>query len=368
MKCQKCGADIPDGELFCKECGAEVQLVPDYNSVEYLLQYKRNAEQKERQRQIDEEMAEPEKKKKKRKHPVLITLGVILGLAVLGVLIYFMIDYRNSNSFEYQYSKAQEAYGEQDYAKASAYIERALYLQPDHVDAELLSVEIMLQTEDARYAVDSLTAIIYNHPDNAAAYEKILGIYEAEGDTESIKELMDDCGEESIRSQFAAYICEPPVIKTAEGNYKYKIKAEVEAHAGKLYYTTDGTLPTDASTEYTEPVEMPEGKTTFQVVAYNEKGIPSEVASHVYTVTLARPNPPAISPASGTYEAESKITVTVPAGCKAYYVFDGTASASGNLYTEPVTMRNGEHIFSVILIDGNGKESYPASQTYIVSE
>jgi uncharacterized Zn finger protein (UPF0148 family) len=37
MKCRQCGAEIPNGELFCPVCHAEVQLVPDYNSVEYLL-------------------------------------------------------------------------------------------------------------------------------------------------------------------------------------------------------------------------------------------------------------------------------------------------------------------------------------------
>ncbi len=37
MRCRYCGADIPDGILYCEECGGEVQIVPDYNPLEDML-------------------------------------------------------------------------------------------------------------------------------------------------------------------------------------------------------------------------------------------------------------------------------------------------------------------------------------------
>ena len=37
MKCTRCGAYIPDGELYCSECGCEVQIVPDYNPLDDVL-------------------------------------------------------------------------------------------------------------------------------------------------------------------------------------------------------------------------------------------------------------------------------------------------------------------------------------------
>lgn len=37
MKCQHCGANIPDGQVVCPKCGAEVQIVPDYNPLEDVL-------------------------------------------------------------------------------------------------------------------------------------------------------------------------------------------------------------------------------------------------------------------------------------------------------------------------------------------
>lgn len=37
MRCMHCGANIPDDRVICPECGAEVQIVPDYNPLEDVL-------------------------------------------------------------------------------------------------------------------------------------------------------------------------------------------------------------------------------------------------------------------------------------------------------------------------------------------
>ena len=37
MRCTHCGAIIPDDQVVCPECGAEVQIVPDYNPLEDML-------------------------------------------------------------------------------------------------------------------------------------------------------------------------------------------------------------------------------------------------------------------------------------------------------------------------------------------
>lgn len=37
MRCTHCGANIPEDQMVCPECGAEVQIVPDYNPLEDVL-------------------------------------------------------------------------------------------------------------------------------------------------------------------------------------------------------------------------------------------------------------------------------------------------------------------------------------------
>lgn len=56
MICRHCGANIPDDQLICPECGAEVQMVPDYNPLDDVLtrEVKGSVEGATRQIQTDD--------------------------------------------------------------------------------------------------------------------------------------------------------------------------------------------------------------------------------------------------------------------------------------------------------------------------
>lgn len=372
MKCQRCGNDIPDGELFCAKCGTEVQLVPDYNTVDHLIQYQKNQEEQLQKEQLKEEQerakTESQKiqKKEKRKKSKWIFMIVCISVLVLIFLVICLVKFKHDNSYEYQMDAAYSSFAKGDYEAAVSYTDRALCLQPGDYDAQILTVDIYLETGYTNEAAHILKSLILYEPDNEECYRKLIEIYESQGKMEKIKILMDSCTSPEILETFSMYICENPSFITAEGIYKRTITVEISAKDGTIYYTTDGTIPTSESAVYDGGILLGEGKTTVMAIVYNEKGVSSDIISRDFTVVMERPDSPQIVPASGTYEYGSKITVVVPEGCKAYYTFDGTADASGKLYEEPVTMLNGEHIFSVILIDENGKQSYPASQTYIV--
>lgn len=366
MKCQRCGKDIPDGELFCITCGAEVQLVPDYNTVDHLIQQQKNHQEqllKEEEKRISDEH---KKENKKKKRPVLIALIVGMGIAILGFLIMFLINFQLDNSYEYQMKSAIQAYNEGHYELAMTYTDQALNLQPGDYDAQMINVDIYMQMGYTNEAAHILKSMIYYEPDNAECYGRLISIYENQKKFQNIKALMDDCTSEVILEEFADYICQNPSFNTLEGTYKRKINVEISAESGTIYYTTDGTIPTSESQVYDGGIPLEEGTTTVMAIVYNKKGVSSDIISRDFTVVLAHPDPPQIVPASGTYEYGSKITVIVPEGCKAYFAFDAPADTNGKLYQEPVTMLSGEHIFNVILIDENGKQSYPASQTYVV--
>lgn len=366
MKCQKCGADIPDGDVFCQKCGAEVQLVPDYNSVEYLLKQKQEKTKAAEAESVIEN-DNNKKKKKKKKHGVLITVLILLLLAGAVFGVTFFINKKNANSYDYQIEKAEIAYSNHDYEKATEYVKRAIGLDPDSVDAKLLLSQIYIDSDNTDAAVAELNEIIAADPDNTTAYGQLINVYGNESDVDSIKKLMDACTSEAVKEKFAAYICASPKITPAEGNYKYKLKVSIASASGEIHYTTDGSTPTKDSAVYSTPLQMEEGTTKVQAIVINEKGIPSDVVSATYKVTLPRPNPPVIDPESGTYDVGTEITVTVPSDCKAYYAFDATPTTSSTRYTKPIKLEEGEHIFSVIVVDANGKQSYPASETYVVN-
>lgn len=375
MQCQRCGADIPKGEVFCFECGEEIQLVPDYNSVEYMIQQKQAMEEielrkeQERQRkQARQEKREAEQKRKKKQKLIIITVVSLVFIIALAVGAVFFIRYRQDHSFEYQYTKAYEMYEAEDYITAEAYADNALKLSPNNDNAMLLMAEIQIHMQDIDTAAEILLSYIEKHPESVDAYARLISVYEQEQRLADIAALMQACRNDNVLTQFADYVPVEMRIVTEPGEYTSKTMVEVEYSGGTVYYTTDGTDPSNISSKYSEPILLEEGTTAFKFIAYSPKGIPGETVEAVYTVTYARPNAPFISPVSGDYDPGSEITVVVPDGCTAYYAFDSIATRSGKKYNGPVEMPEGEHIFSVIVVDENGKESYPASETYVVEE
>lgn len=74
-----------------------------------------------------------------------------------------------------------------------------------------------------------------------------------------------------------------PVISLDNGTYNERKKVTVTADAGcKIYYTTDESVPTKDSKEYTKPFKIPEKNTVYSFVAIDEKGVSSKVVTRVY--------------------------------------------------------------------------------------
>ena len=38
MKCKNCGNDVDIGEVFCQKCGTAIQIVPDYNPLDFEIE------------------------------------------------------------------------------------------------------------------------------------------------------------------------------------------------------------------------------------------------------------------------------------------------------------------------------------------
>lgn len=79
-----------------------------------------------------------------------------------------------------------------------------------------------------------------------------------------------------------------PEVIPLSGTYEIPTLISVSIPvAGKVYYTTDGSLPNTDSLEYTEPVFMPLGRTNYKFAVISEEGIVSETVSRSYEFKLA---------------------------------------------------------------------------------
>ncbi|MFQ7550348.1 MAG: tetratricopeptide repeat protein [Blautia marasmi] len=74
------------------------------------------------------------------------------------------------NSFDFQMAQAESEFSNKDYDTALKYLERALNLQPDSTEANILQAKIYLKNQEEDKALAILVAAISNAPDSVSAY------------------------------------------------------------------------------------------------------------------------------------------------------------------------------------------------------
>jgi len=106
-----------------------------------------------------------------------------------------------------------------------------------------------------------------------------------------------------------------------------------------VYYTTDGTDPTQSSSQYTAPIVI-SSDTTFKAKAFKTGDDPSTIATASYTM-LPLAATPTFSPGTGFYGRGTQVTISSnTSGASVYYTTDGTEpdKVIGTLYTGPITI------------------------------
>ncbi len=389
MRCAKCGAELNKGAVFCSRCGQEVQVVSDFSILEedYLRslvedtaspetegdgysekdrEFLRMREKKKEERRLAQE-------RKRRRRRVMILVFVIAAAAAVA---FGLLRFRQNHSAEYLLNQAQTEYSQKDYTGAKAYLDRVLALDEDNVDAVLLYAKIYAAERDYDSAEELYLSVIEQNPSDADAWQGLLKLYDAQGLYDRILELMGEVTDEDILALFDDYVAPAPEISEESGSYSGYFTVEITAEENNLniYYTLDGSTPTEDDTLYTEPVEInEEGVITLTAVCIDRDGKYSEAVSAVYRVSLEAPDQPTVYPGGGTFTVPTTVVVTVPAGTTVYYTWNNTTPTSfSTQYTGPITIPEGNNILSLVAIDEYGMSSsvlkcnyiyYPSSDT-----
>ncbi|HXP91428.1 MAG TPA: chitobiase/beta-hexosaminidase C-terminal domain-containing protein, partial [Fibrobacteria bacterium] len=142
--------------------------------------------------------------------------------------------------------------------------------------------------------------------------------------------LSDDSGHSATSSATftvtAASALAAPGFTPAGGSYAIaqSVSLTTSSTGAQIYYTTDGTAPTTASTKYADTaISVPVGE-TIQAIAVEAGHPTSAVGSATYTIGVA--GSPAFSPAAGTYSTAQNVSLTsATTGATIYYTTDGSA-------------------------------------------
>jgi len=135
-----------------------------------------------------------------------------------------------------------------------------------------------------------------------------------------------------------------------------------------IYYTTNGTTPTTASTLYSGPITV-SATETIEAIAVATGYTNSAVATAAYTVNLPVAATPTFSPAAGTYTSAQTVVIsdTTP-GAAIYYTTNGTApwTAGAILYSGPIAVSSSETIQAEAVATGY-TNSAVASAAYTIN-
>lgn len=134
------------------------------------------------------------------------------------------------------------------------------------------------------------------------------------------------------------------------------------ASGDDIYYTTDGSTPTTASTKYTAAFNV-QPNTTVKAVCYNGSNY-SDVVTKLYDGSLQAPN---ISITN-----KGVVTISATDGASIRYTTNGNepTASSGTEYTAPFTVEDGVVVKAVAYITSGGSTitSSVASETAVVPE
>lgn len=427
MKCRYCKAEIPEGELYCKKCGREVQIVPDYNPLEEMLTAQIQLDGNEQESELDQYINQKrrnnnrtgqsagrntgstgrgagrntgrsasrttanttgrrmtgnttgqmltEKERRKRQSAKAarkkalrrkrrIVLLIMAAIVVLAGAGFYVV---YQNSYNGIMKKAQKAAQSKDYTTAEAYYKQAISKNTKKADAYTGLADVYLSQDKTDEGTTLFEEAVSKQSGNVELYKACMDFYLKSDQNMEIPELLDSISD-SMLEKLSDYVVDEPKFSLEDSTtYDDVQKLLLTADKDTIYYTTDGTDPDLTSTKYTsEGIQISEGETTIKAIAVNKKGVPSSISKKIYTVEFPVEDAPAVSPSTGQYDEAVQIEVKVPDGYTAYYTTDGTdPTTASTKYTGPIDMPKGETLFKVVLVNGKGRMSGITTRNYM---
>ncbi len=190
--------------------------------------------------------------------------------------------------------------------------------------------------------------------------------------TETVKALAAESGYNNSAVASAAYTINgtvaTPAFSPAPGSYGPAQSVTIsDATSGStIYYTTNGTTPTTASSTYSSAITV-SATETLEAIAAKANYTTSAVESGVYTINGAVATP-TFSPAAGTYSSAQTVTISdTLSGSTIYYTTNGTTpTTASSTYSSAITVSATETL-EALAVKAGYSNSAVASAVYTIS-
>ena len=368
MKCAKCGEEIKSGNLYCSNCGAEVQIVSAYNVMEdeFFLDFQNQEVGQTSLRSVTDNRNALQKK-----NLYLCILTAIVGFLVLLVIAFLVkmhVEREGNEQTLGDYAQFVQALADSNDKKAMTCLEQSLSEDPDQLSDRFWMAWLYGKQGKREDQADMLKQILAIDDENIYACRELIRVYVADGEFEKLHEFYELCAGSRLTGLFADYLVEAPVIELpAEPMREGDLLTITAADALNVYYTLDGSSPITNGTLYYAPIRLTAGTYTLQASACNEEGYYSTIVTQEITVERHyQLGMPRVTPDSGEYLTPQTIYVNVPEGCSAYYTWNGSnPTTASRKYNGGISMPEGNNVLSVILVDEYGNVSSVQRVNYI---
>ena len=302
MKCQKCGAEIPEGSLYCEKCGQDIHIVPDFKE---FAEKKAEDTVKSMLSDLDDDEADfgrspegandeipfrkeeaPAPEKKHRTGWIRFALIAVLTLILVTAGLAF---FNRSSGTDYLFEQAREAAEHGDISRAVGLLEDVEAKESSDVDV-LLYLALLYKDQGETVKYENLLLQVADlsfatSEQNATAYEALLAIYFESEDYVSMADLLQTCNNLEIKEKYIEYCLMIPEFNLDSGYYgtDQLLKITVPGNA-RIFYTLDGSDPNEESFEYIVPLLLTKGEYNLRVSAVNSFGVWSPISEANYVI------------------------------------------------------------------------------------
>lgn len=201
----------------------------------------------------------------------------------------------------------------------------------------------------------SVNSNVYSGPITVSSTQKLEAVASLKGDSNS-----------AIVGSSYTITAAAPTFSVGGGSYTSTQTVTVsDTTAGAtIYYTTNGTTPTTASTVYDGPITISQTE-KLEAIAVAAGLTNSALTTASYTIVTAAPT---FTPAAGTYTSAQTVTIDdATSGAVIYYTTNGAMpTTSSAAYSNPITVSSTQKLEALAVTPGDSNSSV-ASATYTIN-
>lgn len=222
---------------------------------------------------------------------LIIFVAIVVALVAVAVVFLF-VKIGNSAEAKKSIEMGNRYLSELKYDEAIACFQQALEIDPRNSEASYALAEAYDGNQMYVYAESVYRGLIEDTGDSEA-YLKLAELYMREDKLEEAKELLETAKSqlenEDIAEMYAMANPQAPTVSHEPGAYTDRIRLSLipEEPSQTIYYTLDGTEPTEESLVYEKPLILRNGVTTIKAMAINAMGYRSETVEFAYDTQIA---------------------------------------------------------------------------------